>query len=188
MNHKYEIWPGRYSVILIAHEYAGYKDVEIQLFQKSISEEEASRLLQPFGITEKDEEYYRDAVSQIEETFSIEQVEQLINHFSKRQGTKIEIVPAYIPMPKHFGIGLYPEGFSSELITFNKADNYPLDFEVWGYYELKDCEQLARGKVDSAKKMVSNILRNDHEAWLIFIREISDPHQNWVTEPLMSST
>jgi hypothetical protein len=185
-NKKYDIWPERYKVHLIAEEYENNKNVVIHLFQHNMPEEEAIGLLKLLGITENESSDIRNEISQVSETFNDDQVVHMINYFSKCEGYKIELLPACIPNRYTVGLSDYPVGYLGGFKKFYEEDDYRLGFEVCGYFDLDLCEKSARKKVESTKNELIYSLRNDHLAWLLFMKEITDPNQDWVIKQLLS--
>jgi hypothetical protein len=139
---KKELLPGRYrvgaKVDYWKHKGHIYEDQIMTLFQIEMDDDEAGTLLESLGFTpEKDGENYPYLVSQIEETFTEDQADQLIAFLEKNEGTTAWKKPAYKPIIGHAGAGSMKVGGSSDFYMFTEFDNYSLDFKAWGYYRVR---------------------------------------------------
>jgi hypothetical protein len=136
-----ELWPGRYragaKVDNWKHRGHIYEDQIMTLFQVDMGDEEAKALLEPFGFTpEKDGEDYPYLVSQVEETFTEDQADELIAYLETLEGTTAWKKPAYKPIKGHAGAGAMAVGGNTDFYMFTEYDNYSLDFKAWGYYRV----------------------------------------------------
>lgn len=103
-------WPGRFQV----RAEVSYRDrrgktasMHIITFQPEMLEEEIAALLAPLGYIPGVAGYNRIA-SQAKDTFSQEQVEQLLTYLETRRGTKARMQQAPLPTPTLIGASAIP--------------------------------------------------------------------------------
>jgi hypothetical protein len=138
---KDEKWLDRYYVYLKAKEYRDYKDVTFFLFRVDMPEELIANLLKPLGIDPKSEENIY-VPSQVEQTFSLKHVTKLVEYFGNWDRTEIIVKLADKPSPNVVGVRAIPVGGLQDFYMFSNAEGYPLNFKVWGYYDLRNCEEI----------------------------------------------
>jgi hypothetical protein len=136
-----EKWQDRYCVYLKAKEYRGYKDVAFFLCRIDMPEVLIANLVKPLGIDLKSEENIY-IPSLVEQTFSLKHVTKLIDYFSTWDRTSIIVRLADKPSPGVIGVRAIPVGGLQDFYMFSNAEGYPLDFKVWGYYDLRNCEEI----------------------------------------------
>lgn len=135
------IWPGRFRVMAKVdqwkHEGQIYQDQIMTLFQVEMDENESTPLLEAIGFTpEKDNEDYPYLLSQVEETFTEKQADQLIAFLETLEDTTAWKEPAHKPIKGHAGAGAMRVGGSSDFYMFTEYDGYRLGFKAWGYYRI----------------------------------------------------
>jgi hypothetical protein len=133
-------WQDRYFVELQAKEAFGYKNVRFQLFQPTMSEPEARKLLKPFGLT-KDLSEYDCIVTYVKDTFSLDQVSKMVEYFATFTDTTVCVIQADKPTINSSGVTAWPLGIGSDNHEFCDYENYPLPFKVEGNYSVSGCER-----------------------------------------------
>lgn len=141
------VWPGRYYVEAtlgqLTHRGHIYKDVLLQLFRSDMSKEEKMTLLEPLGFTQevKADPYF---TSQVEETFSEDQADQLINWLVKLETDEVKAWkrPAEKPKEGYMGITAIPMGGLQDSYILDKIEGYDLDFKAEAYFNLEVSEYL----------------------------------------------
>lgn len=136
-----EKWQDRYYVYLETEEYRGYKDVHFMLFRVDMPEELIASLLKPLGLDPKSEENIY-IPSLVEQTFSLKHVTRLIDYFGNWDRTKIIVRLADKPSSHRVGVGAIPVGGMEDFYMFSDMEGYPLNFKVWGYYNLTGCDPI----------------------------------------------
>lgn len=139
------VWPGRYYVEAtlgqLTHRGHIYKDVLLQLFRSDMSKEEKMTLLEPLGFTQevKADPYF---TSQVEETFSEDQADQLINWLVKQDPDKVKAWkrPAEKPKEGYMGISAIPMGGLEDAYILDEMDGYDLDFKAEAFFNLNLAE------------------------------------------------
>jgi hypothetical protein len=145
-----EKWQDRYYVTLKGEEYRGYKDVSFSLFRVDMPEVLIANLLKPFDIDPKSEENIYIA-SYVEQTFSLKYVTKLIEYFGKWEEMKIVITLADKPATNLMGVGAIPVGGLQDFYMFSSMEGYPLNFKVWGYYDLRQCKEIETAPMFDSK-------------------------------------
>lgn len=142
------VWPGRYwiraKVERWPHKGGIYGGVELKLFQVDISEQEVKALLEPLGlIYDMENEEYPYIKSQVAETFTEEQADQLIAWLEEiKDGVKAWKDPALKPGGEGMGVGAIAVGVGDGFYMMDHMDGYDLPFKVWAYYDLDSSEYL----------------------------------------------
>lgn len=135
-----EDWPGRYWVHVIADNYRFRRDVFFSLYQCGMPRSEASQLLRDAGLDPGDQVDWIYLESLAEQTFSLKQVVALCSYFSHWADMTVEAYPAHIPQPGSLAPHATPVGGLTGIYGFCQEDGYSLDFDVAGYYDLRQGE------------------------------------------------
>ncbi len=129
------LWPGRFHVkaeITYRDRRGKPASMHVIFYRPEISAEEAAVLLKPLGFKPGTRGYKR-LVSQVQDTFSEQQAQQLQAYLEKRRGTKVRITPAVLPSPEQVGASALPglpsfrDGSSYRVYT---EPGYSLAFKV----------------------------------------------------------
>ena len=131
---------GLYSLKITFNEFDGYKDVEVILIGGDHNNT-------PFDIYK----YISDAserhgyhIMYIEEFFTLEEIQQIIEGFSKINNAIIHgPFQAEIPIDPDAAILPFTRG-GPDLFLFHESENYPLDFKIEGYYDLSKHKKLTK--------------------------------------------
>lgn len=150
------IWSGRYRVAAKVdnwkHKGHVYEDQIMTLFQVDMDDEEAKTLLESLGFTpEKDGEDYIYLVSQVEETFTEAQADELIAYLETFAGTTAWKKPAHKPIKGHAGAGAMAVGGNADFYMFTENDNYSLNFKAWAYYRVDYDEKISGLEEDATE-------------------------------------
>jgi hypothetical protein len=150
------IWSGRYRVAARAdnwkHKGQTYEDQIMTLFQVDMDDGEAKTLLESLGFTpEKDGEDYKYLVSQVAETFTEGQADELIAYLETLAGMTAWKKPAHKPIKGHAGAGAMAVGGNADFYMFTEYDNYSLDFKAWAYYRVDYKEKVPGLEEDAAE-------------------------------------
>jgi hypothetical protein len=174
-----EVWPGRYFVTLIAKEAFGYKDVDFTLWQADM-DEEADKLLSELGWSPNNDYPYGYLVSQVQETFTEKQVNEIKEYFAKEWDPTptIEVNPARIPAEGFMGAAAIPFGGLQDNYLFFEHTDYPLDFKVIGYHDLRHCEPTPETKLKDITNQIRPRVNDDPKLLFELIEEL----QNWFNE------
>ena len=135
--------------LIIEEKFQDYKNVKIWLFRISWNEaEEAeanwSELVQDYDQQAKIRQL--DLRRAVMELLTSEEMKQLKKWFLTY--SQFEVKPYTVKFPlskswKSFGRKATNDGISNFIIyPENYRDDYDLPFEVWGYYNLKDCKKI----------------------------------------------
>jgi hypothetical protein len=140
---EWELWPGRYYVSAEKkrwpHRGGVYRDVEILLFQPKMPVEELKALMESLGLSlELPGGSY--IISQIEQTFTGQQADELIAYLEEHDGTKAWKEPAYKPIENGIGLGFYPVGGPTDFYKLHMEEGYNLSFKAEAYYDVEYAE------------------------------------------------
>lgn len=139
---KAEIWNGRFYVegTIPEHETRGviHKNIPVALFHVEMTEEELKELLEPLGFT-SEMENYSYVCSYAEETFSIEQAQELLLYL-ENEGVSARIRVATKPDKDIIGFGALPVGGETDFLLISETENYNLSFKVNAYIDFRQAE------------------------------------------------
>jgi len=138
---KRDLWLGRFWVYAIVQRWSdrGYiwKDQRLDLFQY-MSDEESGALLESLGFaSDMDRGEYLYLVSQVLDTFTEEQADELIAYLENHRsaGTKAWKESATKPHIGAIGITAVPIGGHDDIYTLCDEPNYDLRFKAEAYFE-----------------------------------------------------
>ncbi|NMD31213.1 MAG: hypothetical protein GYA80_05815 [Chloroflexi bacterium] len=128
-------WDGRFTV----RAEISYRDrkgkpaiMQVITFQPFMAKTDAMRLLEPFGISNATEGW-RYYLSQVRDTFSLEQAEPLVDYLNHRRRTKASLRLAFVPVANLMGASAIPSLPSFRDRSVYKLylePGYPLEFKV----------------------------------------------------------
>ena len=143
------VWPGRYivegSIEQMTDRGHIYKDVWMKLFRHEMPEGEIRSLLKSIGYTDSViRGYEQDIISQVEDTFTEEQADQLIAYLKKYKNPEIKAWKKKAEKPKggYVGTTAIPAGVETGWIQLSEQEGYDLDFKAWAYYDTRRAEYL----------------------------------------------
>jgi len=120
-----------------------YKNVPINLFavERTDMDKRIQRMIvdgvaQPHFLTdEKIRMYYRGT---LEELFSEREIEPLKEYFQRHYSpAQFLITEEAAPIPMDLPFLSIPVGGPTEMIVFAKREDWPFDFSVYGYYDVR---------------------------------------------------
>jgi hypothetical protein len=103
-----------------------------------MTEEELKELLEPLGFTSEMENYLY-ICSYAEETFSIEQAQELLLYLES-EGVSARIRVATKPDKDIIGFGALPVGGETDFLLISEMENYNLSFKVNAYIDFRQAE------------------------------------------------
>ena len=161
---KGNLWSGRYWVHAIVERWPDrgliWKDQRLDLFQE-LSEEECKALLEPLGFaSDMDRGEYLNLVSQVKDTFTEEQADELIAYLEghKSVGTKAWKAPAPKPEIGFLGITALPIGGHDDIYRLCDEPNYDLSFKAQAYFDRLGGEIIEPDPDDSPDDLFSEII------------------------------
>jgi len=177
------IWPGRYRARAIAKEAFGYKDVSFILHHANFDDDEAERLLTEIGYS-KDCEDYLYLVSQLEETFTKDQIEEIRMYFENSfDDTVVETAPARLPAHHYMGVGALAVGGGTDFHMFTQYKDYPLSFKMFGYYDIRNADLTDERLVTEVKEKVLRNMKGRSDLITKLIAELHDHIDDVWKEP-----
>ncbi|MBD5608056.1 MAG: hypothetical protein HDQ93_04305 [Desulfovibrio sp.] len=138
--------PRQYLAVCSLRNFKGHKKVETHLFRGGWKPEEAKEIARLDLVSEDSPlpEELRDNISReatlecLLETFTIDEAREIADYLRERYADQIErldICPIELPLPLGMtALGRIQPTETSGFIEFAKAKNYPLAFELRGYY------------------------------------------------------
>jgi hypothetical protein len=168
---KEDVWPGRYFVSITVKEYRGYKNVRFHLFHPEMDRREIARLLEPFGPSEDNRET-QYVGSYVMDTFHGGEVIDLENYFKHWDDITFEASAAKKPKGTYIGFDAMPVGGGTDFYMFSDNDNYPLNFKVWGYFDIRDCESTSKQRVEWIGQKIQELLIKDPSSTRLLFDEL----------------
>lgn len=138
--------PRQYLGVCALRNFKGHKNVETHLFRGNWTPEEAEEIARLDLISDNSPlpEELRENISReatlecLLETFTRDEAQKIADYLGERYADQIErldICPIELPLPLGMtALGRLQPTETSGFIEFAKAKNYPLDFELRGYY------------------------------------------------------
>ncbi|MDQ7031321.1 MAG: hypothetical protein Q9M37_01190 [Desulfonauticus sp.] len=144
--------PRAFLVNMTLYAFKGRKNLQIHLYRYNWCKEEEN--LYPWedilASLEGDETSIENAKMLVLESFTREERDLLIEYLKKRYSSRIkQIVSGPLSFPIPLGLlplNKMPEDENLGRIYLDKAPNYPLDFQVRGFYDLNSASPLMNGQ------------------------------------------
>ncbi len=144
-----------YIITATIKTFKGRRNVDVHLFRPDADPGEFEAL-SAMDIVEKPKfetpaearttEAREDALRTALEAFTTDEGNKVLEYLDKRYGAllgPVMVCPLEMPIPLGVvPLSTIPENRSMGFIRFNEAPNYPLDFAVWGFYDLNAHEPL----------------------------------------------
>ena len=117
-----------------------YRNVKMKLFKTDLTEIERAGLpliIRDYENMDETEKIYAQSVT--EELFTGKEISQMKPYFERFRGARLELHEVKLPMNAKniLGVAALPVGGLQDCHMFSKRKGYPLNFRVWGYYDLR---------------------------------------------------
>jgi len=136
------LWSGRSYLQITADEMDGCKNVRFSIYRPDMRFKEKINLLASLRERRLDEvmssEEMLCILSQLSNTFDIDQVIALEEHFEVFVDLTLDCFPAEKPRPDRVGPELIPLGDGRVCYSFCDHEDWPFDFQIVGYADLRD--------------------------------------------------
>jgi hypothetical protein len=139
---KKGLWP-RYDIYVRVDEFMGFRDVSLHLFWGEGLGRKAVELLKACKL--RPEDFGSDwsyMQSELEQSFGKSEVKALREFFSGVPGYTMSVESHPQPTGLGMGVSALPYGGLTGRVKVSALEGFPLDFDVWGYYDLSGYEPI----------------------------------------------
>ena len=132
---------GLYDIYITLSEFLGYKNVKMQIIRWNTDDVpfDPEKYVPDFIPKNSAGWEYANILDCLKESFLIDEIRQIKRYLRRFPGTTIH-KPSLCGIPKNYPIaplGRMPAGGGVDYHLFFKSPDYPLSFDIAGYYNLK---------------------------------------------------